>query len=614
MTDRAPPSRRKVPLLPASFRGEIGHARLAHALREVFRNGYDRRAFRADALAGIVVAIVALPLSMALAIAVGVAPQHGLYTAVVAGAVVAILGGSRYQITGPTAAFIVLLAPIANKHGLSGLLTAGLLAGIILVAMGAAGLGRLVEFIPYPVTTGFTAGIATVIFVLQLKDALGLVTDKLPDHFPEKVLALWHARATFQPAELATTLGTLALLLGVPRVTKRVPAPLVAIVLVAALVALAKLLWPNLALATVGTRFHSTVGGIVVPGIPRALPVPMLPWGEHPLTLEFLRELLPSAFAIALLGAIESLLSAVIADGMTGTRHEPNAELVALGVGNILAPLFGGIPATGALARTATNVRSGAKSPISGVVHSFFVLFSVLVAAPLVAYVPMASLAALLMLVAWNMSEARHALHMLRVAPHSDVAVLVSCFGLTVLFDMVIAITFGVLLAALLFMRRMAELTQGRVLDGTSDLLNQEGMGVPRRVAVYEIAGPLFFGAAQRGMAALDALHEDVRVVVLDLSRVPVIDASGLVALESALERLQRGKKFVILGGPLPEPRSLFDKAKLEHHHGNITLADSASEALDIARTLVLLNPEWDLHSIPPSGEQARARPGGHRA
>jgi SulP family sulfate permease len=583
--------RRKIQALPAGFDGRV---RVASALRDALAEGYDGKAFRADLMAGIVVAIVALPLSMALAIAVGVAPQHGLYTAIIAGSSVALLGGSRFQVTGPTAAFIVVLAPIATRFGVSGLLSAGLLAGVLLLIMGLARMGRLIEFIPYPVTTGFTAGIACVIFVLQLKDALGLRVQQLPEHFPEKVVALWQARATASLPEVVASLLTLALLLLVPRVTKRIPAPLVAIGAVALLAAVAQRIEPSLSLATVGTRFHSQIGGHSVAGIPPLPPVPALPWGDQPLNLAFIRELLPPAFAIAMLGAIESLLSAVIADGMTGTRHEPNAELVALGVGNILAPLFGGIPATGALARTATNVRSGARTPIAAVVHSFGILLAILIAAPLVAYVPMASLAALLMLVAWNMSEVRHALHMMRVAPRSDVIVLLGCFGLTVVFDMVIAVTFGVLLAALLFMRRMAELTQSTVSVGSDEGgHSRQGLALPPRVALYEIAGPLFFGAAQRGMAALDALRDDVRVVVLDLSRVSVIDASGLVALESALERLQRSRRFVILGGPLPEPKSVFERAELELHHANIALADSTSEAIDMARALVLLNPEW---------------------
>ncbi len=446
-----PPSRLELPI--------------AVALRRSFAQGYTLSRLKHDALAGVVVGIVALPLSMALAIAVGVAPQHGLYTAIVAGAVVALMGGSKHQVTGPTAAFIVILAPITSKYGFSGLLTAGLMAGVLLVAMGALRLGRLIEFIPYPVTTGFTAGIATVIATLQVKDVLGLPIAKQPDGYFEKLGAIWEARQGASLVELGIAAATLALLLLWPRVTRAVPAPLVAIVIVSACVTALSRLLPSLHIATIGSRFHTTIGGHEYAGIPPLPPLPILPWGGHgAMSFAKIRELLSPALAIAVLGAIESLLSAVIADAMTGKKHEPNAELVGLGFGNLVAPFFGGIAATGALARTATNIRAGATSPIAAVVHSFTVLAAVLVAAPLVAYVPMAALAALLLLVAWNMCDINHFTHMVRVAPRHDVAVLLTCFVLTVAFDMVVAIGVGVVLAALLFMKRMSELTSSRVL------------------------------------------------------------------------------------------------------------------------------------------------------
>jgi SulP family sulfate permease len=307
--------------------------------------------------------------------------------------------------------------------------------------------------------------------------------------------------------------------------------------------------------------------------------------------LSLVREMLPAAFAIAMLGAIESLLSAVIADGMTGTHHNPNTELVALGVGNLIAPCFGGIAATGALARTAANIRSGARSPFSAAFHAVFVLLSVLALAPLVAFVPMAALSALLLVVAWNMAEVRLVSRILRVAPGSDVAVLCTCFALTVVFDMVVAVMGGVVFAALLFMRRMAELTQARVLTTTSPA---RGVELPPHVVLYEIAGPLFFGAAARGMSPLGGLSSDVRVVVFDLSRVPVIDTSGFLALESAIERLQKRRLFTILAGPLPEPKSVFKRADLEAEFKLVMLAESVSEGLAMARDMALLSPEWD--------------------
>jgi SulP family sulfate permease len=313
----------------------------------------------------------------------------------------------------------------------------------------------------------------------------------------------------------------------------------------------------------------------------------MLPWGSGSLTLGSINHLASAAFAIALLGAIESLLSATIADGMTGKRHDPDAELVGLGLGNIVAPFFGGIAATGALARTATNIRAGARSPIAAVIHSLVVLLAILLAAPLVSYVPMASLAGMLLLVAWNMSEVRHFLNIVRIAPKSDVVVLLLCFFLTVVFDMVIAVSFGVVLAALLFMRRTAELTHTRVLEGTQS--ESEYELVPG-IAIYEIAGPLFFGAAQNAMGAIGSVAADTRVVVLALGRVPSIDATGFVALESAIARLRILKKIVVLTGPLPEPRAIFDRANLAKYHAHVRFADTVDAGLALARQLLESN------------------------
>jgi SulP family sulfate permease len=564
---------------------------IAYALRRAITKGYGAKELRADVLAGIVVGIVALPLSMALAIAVGAPPQDGLYTAIFAGFSVSLLGGCKFQVTGPTAAFVVILAPIVSKHGVSGLLTAGLMAGVLLIAMGVFRLGTFIKFIPYPVTTGFTTGIAAVIATLQIKDALGLATPAMPEHYVDKVAVLWRARATADPRELAVAAATLALLLLVPKVTRRVPAPLVAISLVAVLAAGAHRIVPSFTVATIGTRFHSIVGGVDVPGIPPIVPSPHLPWGRT-LSFGLLRELFPSAFAIAMLGAIESLLSAVIADGMTGTKHDPNSELVGLGVGNVIAPIFGGIAATGALARTATNIRAGARSPMACATHAVVVLLAILVFAPAVAYVPMASLAALLLLVAWNMSEVRHFVRLTRVAPRSDVFVLLICFALTVFFDMVIAVSVGFVLAAVLFMGRMAEITEAKLaIDNTEE---HRLIDLPPGVSLYEINGPLFFGAAQAAMAALQASHTDAFfAVVLSLGKVPVIDATGLVALESAVDALVARRKIVIVAGPLPHPRDVFERARLDgRRDGMVRFAVDLQGAVAVAR---------DLQPPPPS-------------
>lgn len=561
---------------------------IATAIRRTLHGGYDKAAFRADVLAGLVVGIVALPLSMALAIAVGVPPQHGLYTAIVGGVVVALTGGSKFQITGPTAAFVVILAPIVSRHGLAGLLMAGLMAGVFLVAMGIARFGRLIQFIPHPVTTGFTAGIATVIATLQIKDLFALPVSHMPETYLEKVRALIDARAGFSISDSVTAALTFVVLLTIPRyfprLVARVPVPLIAIVLVSGLTTLAHWIRPAFAVATIGSRFQSEVGGQLIAGIPQVPPLPTLPWGAGGLTLGAVSQLGSAAFAIAMLGAIESLLSAVIADGMTGKKHDPDAELVGLGIGNIVVPFFGGIAATGALARTATNIRAGARSPVAAVIHSVVILLAILLLAPLVAFVPMASLAALLLLVAWRMSEVRHFMTIVRIAPKSDVFVLLLCYALTVLFDMVVAVSVGVVLAALLFMRRTAELTHGRILDqgqGESEHEMVPGM------TLYEIAGPLFFGAAQNAVNALAAVDAETRVVVLALGRVPSIDATGFVALESAITRLTQARKAVILAGPLPEPQSVFQRADLAGQHPGLFFASTLAEGVIKARELL---------------------------
>ncbi len=563
--------------------------RVGFALRSALAAGYRLADLRADLMAGAVVGIVALPLSMALAIASGVAPQHGLYTAIVGGFVIALLGGSRVQVSGPTAAFVVILAPIASRFGLGGLLMATVLAGLILIAMGAAGMGRFIEFVPYPVTTGFTAGIAVVIGTLQIKDLLGLSTGKLPEHYLDKLQQLWQALPTARWPDFAVGAFTLAVLILWPRLTRRIPGPLVALSLGAAVAFMLGRTFAGFEVATIASRFSHQVANAELPGIPRQLPVLLCPWhapgpdGE-PLGLSFrlLRDLLPSAFAIAMLGAIESLLSAVVADGMTGGSHDPDTELLAQGVGNLTAPFFGGIAATGAIARTATNIRSGARSPLAAAFHALFVLLALLVLAPLLGYLPMASLAALLLGVAWNMSESEHFLHLLRVAPRSDIVVLLTCFSLTVFFDMVVSVTAGILIAALLFMRRMAEVSGvTQVGEGHPGL----HAPLPRGVVLYEIAGPLFFGAAQKAMMALRAVEErHVLVVVLDLEHVPAIDATGLVGLESLVKRLNEAKVKVILVGVQDQPLRALAKAGWRNRKGQLRIFRSFERGIAVAR------------------------------
>ena len=557
------------------------------ALRDVFRRGYGKAELAHDAVSGLVVAVVALPLSMALAISSGVAPQYGLYTAIVAGFLVALFGGARTQVTGPTAAFVVILAPISARFGLAGLLLASLMAGIILVAFGMARLGRLIEFIPHPVTTGFTAGIATVIAVLQLKDFFGLTLIGNPEHFLERVAASARALPGFRPGDLIVGIFTLVLLTAWPRFTPRIPPALVALPAAAVLAIVLARFGTGFHVATIDSRFSYVVDGKAFAGIPPFPPRLLLPWsasgtGGQPLVLSFalFKTLVPNAFAIALLGAIESLLCAVVADGMSGTRHDPDAELVALGMGNLVAPFFGGFAATGAIARTTVNIRSGARSPLAAIFHSGFLLLAVVAFAPVLGKLPLASMAALLLTIAWRMGEVKHVAHTLRAAPKSDVSVLVACYLCTVFFDMVVGVSVGIMLAALLLMRRVSELVSARPLTDTPLHADR---AVPRGVVLYEVAGPLFFGAAQKAIHVLESLHETTRAVVFDLTAVPVIDYTALVALESAILKLQKRHVLVVLAGVQPQPAGLFARAGLKAVPGKLVLCRTLADG--VART-----------------------------
>lgn len=564
--------------------------RPALALRSALKQGYHARDFRADVLAGAVVGVVALPLSMALAIASGVPPQHGLYTAIVAGFLIPLLGGSRVQVSGPTAAFVVILAPIAAQFGLSGLLLATFFAGVMLCGMGLTGLGSLIEFVPYPVTAGFTAGIGLVIGMLQIRDFLGLHIDKMPGHFLERLPVLFGALPTLHWPDLLIGALTLALLLLWPKINRKIPAPLVALA-AGTLAALAlKHVLPGFSVDTIASRFHYTLNGAIGNGIPRQPPLFHLPW-DYPgaegarltLNMEMIRTLLPSAFAIAMLGAIESLLSAVVADGMTGTKHDPDVELFGQGIGNMVAPFFGGIAATGAIARTATNIRAGGRSPIAAVVHAGVVLLSVMLLAPALGYLPMASMAALLLLVAWNMSEVRHFLRMLRRAPGQDVVVLLTCFGLTVVFDMVVSVTAGVLLAALLFMKRMAEVSGVTLVAGDHPSLETP---LPKGVVLYEILGPLFFGVAQKALSTLHLVDRKVKVVVLDLRSVPAIDAAGIENLYQMRKKLEKDNVYLVLAGLRPQPARAMVRAGWRNVEGHLRIFRSFDNAIAFAREI----------------------------
>ena len=577
---------RYVDELSEAFRTQLAMAYRAkdligYGLRQRLKEGYTAKDFRADLLAALVVGVVALPLSMALAIAVGVPPQHGLYTAIIAGVICALLGGTRFQVTGPTAAFVVILVPIVHKYGLSGLLVAGMMAGVMLLAMGLARLGRLMQFVPHPVTTGFTAGIALVLIILQLKDAMGLELPRTEGTF-EYIGALVDAAPNANPWDVGIAAVTIILLLVIPKITNKIPAPLIALTLVSIGVVILDHFVSGFHATTIGSRFSSTIGGEVVHGIPPLPPLPVIPWhfesSGSTLSFQMIRELLPAAFAIAMLGAIESLMAAVVADGMSNTKHDPNAELIALGIANIVVPFFGGIAATGALARTATNIKAGARSPIAAALHSVFILASTIALAPLVSYLPMAALAGLLIVVARNMSEARHFARLVRIAPRADVMVMLTCFGLTVAFDMVVAVTFGVMLAALLFMKRMAVLTRANLQTITDTKVE-----APPGVRVYELAGPLFFGAAKTAMEALHVAGGQDHTMILSMEHVPTIDATGLVALESVLDRLFRSKIKVIFAGLNPEVSELFERAGIKREPGRLAYAPDVDTAISMA-------------------------------
>src|SRR5690554_3111276 len=534
---------------------------IATGLISAFRDGYGFDDFRKDLMAGLAIGTVAVPLSMALAIATGVPPQHGLYTAIIAGALIALAGGSRFNVSGPTAAFVVILFPIVQQHGLGGLLIASMMAGVILLAMGIARMGLIIQFVPYPVILGFTAGIAVVIATLQIPDFLGLQTGQLGEHFVDNMTAIVTAIPSLNPLELAIGVFSLLIMLLWPRLGLPLPAPLMGLV-VGALAAWLINRWlggsPDLpAIQTITSRFTWEAQGMSGDGIPPIAPSFMAPWrlpgpdGQPlELSLGLLRELMAAAFAIAALGAIESLLCAVISDGMTKTRHDPNAELIGQGLGNLVAPLFARMTTTDALARTATSIRSGARAQIAAVIHSLVVLGAVVALTDLLGQVPMATLAALLLIVAWNMSGARSVIHTLRSAPLPDAAILVVCFGLTVVFDMVLAVTVGIALAAAHFVRRMAMVTVARRVNVPYQPQSEE---VPADTAIYDINGPLFFGVANKTLTSLQLQDANVRTLILEMHGVPSMDMTAIASLQTFLDELHEQQIAVILSG-LPPP------------------------------------------------------------
>ncbi|MGL4468356.1 MAG: C4-dicarboxylic acid transporter DauA, partial [Plesiomonas shigelloides] len=537
--------------------------------------------FSRDLIAGITVGIIAIPLSMALAIASGVPPQQGLYTAIIAGLVISLSGGSRYSISGPTAAFVVILFPVAQKFGLGGLLMATLISGIFLLLMGLGRLGRLIEYIPLPVTLGFTSGIAISIATLQIRDFFGLSITHLPESYLAKIQVLAHAMPTLNPGDTLVGAATLATLLLWPRLRLPIPGHLPAVLVgVAASFLMIHLGYP---IATIGSSFsYHLADGTVGQGIPQILPQFMLPWqlpgpDGNPVHWNWhtLSAIVPVAFSMAMLGAIESLLCAVVLDGMTGTKHHSNNELIGQGIGNLLAPFFGGITATAAIARSAANVRAGATSPVSGIVHALVVLLALLVLAPWLSYLPLAAMAALLLMVAWNMSEIHKVIHLIRRAPRGDITVMLVCTSLTVLFDMVIAITVGIVLASLLFMRNIAKMTRVSPVVVAEPLQDS--------TAVFRINGPLFFAAAERVFSELTEQAEGKQTLILQWDAVSVLDAGGLNALMHFIEHIQPEQRLIITDVPF-QPLKTLARARVKPEPGKLEFMPSLEIALQELR------------------------------
>ena len=548
---------------------------------------YNREQFSRDLLAGVIVGIVALPLAIAFAIASGVSPERGLYTAIVAGVLISALGGSRVQIGGPTGAFVVIVSGIVAQYGVDGLVLATLMAGFIIVAFGLLRWGAAIKFIPYPVTIGFTSGIALIIFSSQIRDLLGLEMTAVPAAFVAKWGAYVRAFESVNPWAFAVAIATLAIIVVWPKVSRRIPGPFVALIATTLLVQLL-----HLPVETIGARF-----GEIHAGLPR----PTLPV----ITLERMRALAAPAFTIALLASIESLLSAVVADGMIGGRHRSNMELVAQGIANIASPLFGGMPATGAIARTATNVKNGGRTPVAGMTHALTLLLITLFFGRWAALIPLATLAAILVVVAFHMSEWRTFASEFR-APKSDVAVLLTTFLLTVLVDLTVAIEVGMVLAAFLFMRRMAEVTNISVLtheftDPIDDFEHDPNAvrrrAIPEGVQVYEITGPFFFGAAETFKDRVSRIAGKPKVLILRMRHVLAIDSTGLHALRELVQRSRREGILVVLSDVHAQPivalerSGLYDELTEENVHGNI------DDALNRARQHLGLPP-----LAPPAG------------
>ncbi|MFP3043661.1 STAS domain-containing protein [Treponema primitia] len=546
---------------------------------------YSLKSFGKDCISGLTVGIVALPLAMAFSIAAGGTPAQGLYTAIAAGFFISFLGGSKFQIGGPTGAFVVIIYGVIARHGMGGLIVATTMAGIILILMGVSGLGRLIKYIPYPVTTGFTTGIGVLIFSQQIKDFFGLAIEKTSPEFFESWGQYIGLLPTLQPVTLGIGLGALGIILLVRKLYPRIPAAVVGVI-AATLVCY----FFRLPTETIGTRFG---------GIPQGLPVPVIP----KIGWSMIRDLLPDSFTIALLAAIESLLSAVVADSMTGDRHNANMELVAQGVGNIAGAFMGGIPATGAIARTATNIKAGAVSPVSGIIHSLTLVLFILFLAPAASAIPLACLSAVLMVVAWDMSNLARFARIVRRAPKSDAVVLLTTFILTIAVDLTFAVEVGMIMAVVLFLKRMIEVTEihsGERIGGAGLMFadspssgNTALPPHPKDVEIYEITGPFFFGVADMLQHTLRGVAKKPSVFILRMRDVPAIDSTGITALESFLAQCRHGKIKLIISEVREQPRKAMEKAGFIADLGAENIAVTLEAAINLTKTVDFFLPDF---------------------
>lgn len=528
------------------------HPLIGFALRQSLKAGYSFEKFRHDLIAALVVSLVALPLSMALAIAVGLPPQHGIYTAIVAGIAVPLLGGSITQVSGPTAAFVVIIAPIVAEHGLRGLIIAEIMAGIMLILMGIARFGRLVNYVPYPVTTGFTAGIAVVLATLSMNDFLGLGIASLDGSFIHKLSLIFSHLPELNIQEAAVGIITVAAMIVSRQFSAKIPSAVFGII--AGTAAAYFFIMNGFEISTIGNKFSYEINGVVKNGIPPFPPEIHLPTLQKDNlfswpTYEEISILIAPAMVIAALAALESLLSATVADSMARTKHGPNSELCAIGFGNILSGLASGIPATGAIARTATNIRAGAKTPFASSIHAILIMLYVLIFARYISYVPMASLAGLLIITAYHMSHYRQCINILNIAPRSDKLVLAACFILTVFVDMVAGVTVGIVLASMLFMKQMAKTTETSVAKSGKSRKSKGEVAIPASALVYRITGPLFFGTAEKAFDRTSFVGDEIKTLIIDMEDVPFADMTAIIAMKSLILNIAEKKKTIVFCG-----------------------------------------------------------------